>query len=105
MKNYDSRTYSVNDFLEWRDNDQLVLAPKFQRRAVWTDSARSFLLDTIVQGKPIPKIFIRQLVNPKTRKTIREVVDGQQRLRSILSYLKDGFYISKKHNIKGFICS
>ncbi len=24
----------------------------------------------IVQGKPIPKIFIRQFVNPKTRKTI-----------------------------------
>jgi hypothetical protein len=98
MKNFDSRTYSINDFLEWYENDQLVLAPKFQRRSVWTDSARSFLLDTIVQGKPIPKIFIRQSVNPKTRKTIREVVDGQQRLRSILSYLKDGFFISKKHN-------
>jgi len=98
MKNFDSRTYSINDFLEWFENDQLVLAPKFQRRSVWTDSARSFLLDTIVQGKPMPKIFIRQHVNPKTRKTIREVVDGQQRLRSILSFLKDGFFISKKHN-------
>ncbi|MBU1059078.1 MAG: DUF262 domain-containing protein [Proteobacteria bacterium] len=98
MKNFDSRTYSINDFLEWYDNDQLVLAPKFQRRSVWTDSARSFLLDTIVQGKPIPKIFIRQSVNQKTRKTIREVVDGQQRLRSVLSYLKDGFAISRKHN-------
>jgi hypothetical protein len=29
---------------------------------------------------------------------VRDVVDGQQRLRTILSYLKDGFQISKRHN-------
>ena len=98
MKNFDSRTYSINDFLEWEDSSQLELAPKFQRRSVWNDTARSFLIDTIVEGKPIPKVFIRQKLNPTTRKSIREVVDGQQRLRTILSFMKDGFTISKKHN-------
>lgn len=98
MKNFDSRTYSINDFLEWSDNDQLELSPKFQRRSVWTDTARSYLMDTIVCGKPIPKVFIRQKINPQTRKSVREVVDGQQRLRTILSFMKDGFVISKRHN-------
>lgn len=98
MKNFDSRTYSINDFLEWSDNGQLELNPRFQRRNVWTDTARSYLMDTIVRGKPIPKIFIRQKLNVQTRQSIREVVDGQQRLRTILSYLKDGFVISKKHH-------
>ena len=97
-KNFDSRTYSINDFLEWEENGQLELSPKFQRRSVWTDTARSFLMDTIIEGKPIPKVFIRQKLNPQTRKSIREVVDGQQRLRTILSFMKDGFFISKKHN-------
>ncbi|MBB5210530.1 DUF262 domain-containing protein [Microbulbifer hydrolyticus] len=55
-------------------------------------------MDTIVSGKPIPKVFIRQKLNPQTRKSIREVVDGQQRLRTILSFMKDGFVISKRHN-------
>lgn len=100
MKNFDSRTYSINDFLEWYQNDQLELSPKFQRRSVWTDTARSYLMDTIVSGKPIPKVFIRQKINPQTRKSVREVVDGQQRLRTILSFMKDGFTISKKHNSK-----
>ncbi len=100
MKNFDSRTYSINDFLEWEDNNQLELAPKFQRRSVWNDTARSFLMDTIIEGKPMPKVFIRQKLNPQTRKSIREVVDGQQRLRTILSFMKDGFVISKKHNKK-----
>jgi hypothetical protein len=55
-------------------------------------------MDSIVRGKPIPKIFIRQEINPKTKKTMREVVDGQQRLRTIFSFLQDGFKISKTHS-------
>lgn len=98
MKNFDTRTYSINDFLEWYDNNQLELAPKFQRRSVWTDTARSYLMDTILEGKPIPKVFIRQKLNPQTKKSVREVVDGQQRLRTIISYLRDGFTINKRHN-------
>jgi len=30
MKNFDSRTYSINDFLEWDKNNQLELNPRFQ---------------------------------------------------------------------------
>lgn len=100
MKNFDSRTYSINDFLEWNDKKQLQLSPKFQRKSVWTDDAKSYLMDTIIRGKPIPKVFIRQTINVETRQSIREVVDGQQRLRTILSFINDGFVISKKHNEK-----
>ncbi len=100
MKNFDSRTYSVNDFLEWNDKKQLQLSPKFQRKAVWSEDAKSYLMDTIIRGKPIPKIFIRQTINVENRQSIREVVDGQQRLRAILSYINDGFTINKKHNDK-----
>jgi uncharacterized protein with ParB-like and HNH nuclease domain len=55
-------------------------------------------MDTILRGKPIPKIFIRQKLNPTTKTSVREVVDGQQRLRTILSFLEDGFTISNRHN-------
>lgn len=98
MKNFDSRTYSVNDFRGWNDRKELELQPKFQRRSVWSDKARSYLMDSIVRGKPIPKIFIRQDIDPKTKKTVREVVDGQQRLRTIFGFLQDGFKMSKAHS-------
>lgn len=98
MKSYDSRTYSINDFVEWDAAKQLELNPKFQRRPVWTDKAKSFLIDTILRGKPIPKIFIRQKINVTTKTSVREVVDGQQRLRTILSYIKDGFVVSRRQN-------
>lgn len=98
MKSYDSRTYSINDFVEWDSAKQLELNPRFQRRSVWTDKAKSFLIDTILRGKPIPKVFIRQKINVTTKTSIREVVDGQQRLRTILSFIKDGFVVSRKQN-------
>lgn len=98
MKSFDSRTYSINDFVEWERQGQLTLNPAFQRRSVWSDKAKSYLMDTIVRGKPIPKFFIRQMLNVTTKTSIREVVDGQQRLRTILSFIKDGFVITKAHN-------
>ena len=99
MKSFDSRTYNLNDFVEWDSAQQLELNPRFQRRAVWNDKAKSFLIDTILRGKPIPKIFIRQKINVTTKTSTREVVDGQQRLRTILSFIKDGFLVNKNHNI------
>ena len=98
VKSFDSRVYSINDFVEWDRREQLVLNPAFQRRDVWSDKAKSFLMDTIIRGKPIPKVFIRQKLNVTSRTSVREVVDGQQRLRTILSFVKDGFVINRRHN-------
>lgn len=98
MKSYDSRTYSINDFVEWNASKTLELNPKFQRRSVWTEKAKGFLIDTILSGKPIPKVFIRQKINVTTKTSVREVVDGQQRLRTILSFVNDGFVVSKRQN-------
>src|SRR5271157_1193351 len=98
MKTFDSRVYSINDFIEWDKGRQLSLNPAFQRRAVWSEKAKSYLMDTIIRGKPIPKIFIRQKINVTTKTSIREAVDGQQRLRTIISYIKDGFVISRLHH-------
>ena len=95
---FNTRNYSVRDFEEWSERNELVLAPKFQRRDVWNAKAKSYLIDTIIRGKPIPKLYMRQNVAPSTRRTTREIVDGQQRLRTVLTFIKDGFKLSKTHN-------
>ncbi|MDD5153488.1 MAG: DUF262 domain-containing protein [Desulfovibrionales bacterium] len=98
MSNFKPRGYSVNDFLSWNERNELVLQPKFQRREVWSAKAKSHLIDTILRDLPIPIIFVRQNVDPKQRRTIREVVDGQQRLRAIISFANDEFAILKSQN-------
>ena len=98
LQRFDTRKYSVSDLLQWEERSELVLRAKFQRRDVWSDKARSYLIDTILRGKPIPKLYMRQDTNPKTRRTVREVVDGQQRLRTVFAFVRDGFRVYKSHN-------
>jgi len=92
------RPYTVNDFQEWDQRDALVLQPKFQRRLVWLPKPKSYLLDSIVRGFPIPPIYIREILDPDRRKTVREVVDGQQRMQTILDFLDDRSVILSDHN-------
>lgn len=98
MEAQKTKTASINDFREWDNRKELILAPEFQRRKVWGPKARSYLIDTILRGFPIPALYIRQKIDLKTQKTIREVVDGQQRIRAILDYINGKFVISKVHN-------
>src|SRR5437016_12690024 len=98
MQIFKSRPLSVKEVKQMMERGELDLTPDFQRREVWSDKARSFLLDTIVRGKPIPKIYIRTVENTATGKTLNEVVDGQQRLRTVLSFLEDAFPIQKIHH-------
>ena len=102
--------YKVADFLSWRKNESLVLSPYFQRRSVWDKGAKSYLIDTVYRGLPIPIIFLRDRgVNTKTFEPIREVIDGQQRLRTLISFIspdllkdynadRDAFTVTKTHN-------
>ena len=82
-----STQYTVTDFLTWQRNGLLELSPSFQRRPVWTPSAKSFFIDTIAKGLPNPIVFIREITDLKTLEPKRQVVDGQQRLRTVLSYI------------------
>ncbi|MEA3065942.1 MAG: hypothetical protein QOJ27_2394 [Sphingomonadales bacterium] len=90
--------YPVSDFLQWNGADQLVITPKFQRRDVWNPKAKSYLIDTILRRMPIPPIFLRLRTHTNPPRTLREVVDGQQRLRSVLGYIAGTFPILGVHN-------
>jgi hypothetical protein len=98
MKNFDVRAYSISDFLEWKSNNQIELSPDFQRRSVWPEKAKSYLIDTILRGKPIPKVIMTQRM--VDRRVQRIVVDGQQRLRAIYDFVEGNFRISRAHNKK-----
>jgi len=86
----------VADVLEWHEKKQLLLNPHFQRRAVWSMPAKVYLIDTILRDMPIPKVFIRTKVDLLTKKSFREVVDGQQRLRAIIEFAEDAFALTKR---------
>lgn len=88
--------YRIADFLEWHTEKRLVLNPDFQRGSVWTPAARSYLMDSILRKLPIPKVYLRTKIDVTTKKTVREVVDGQQRLRAIIEFADNKFALTKR---------
>lgn len=98
MRTFKPRAFSISDFYAWYNEKQLILNPKFQRRAVWSPQSKSNLVNTILLGLPLPIFFIRTKVDTDTKKATREVVDGQQRLRAIFDFIDNGFPLRKSQN-------
>jgi hypothetical protein len=88
--------YRISDFISWNESKQLILSPAFQRGSVWKPAARIFLIDTILRGLPIPKIYMRTLIDRNRKTSIREVIDGQQRMRAILDFINDKITLSSR---------
>ena len=58
-------TYRVADFLSWQRGSNLNLRPPFQRGSVWSAKAKSFFIDTVVRGFPVPLLFIQDKTDPR----------------------------------------
>jgi len=82
--------YTISQFLESQRQGSLRLRPSFQRGEIWTEKAKSLLIDTVVRGLPIPIILLRRVQNLDTLASELEVVDGQQRLRTLLAFIDPG---------------
>ena len=71
-------------FENYKDGD-LILSPDFQRRYVWNKLKASSLIESIILNIPLPLIFTAEVDDGE------EVVDGQQRLTLIFSYIDGRF--------------
>lgn len=70
----------------FKDN-VIDLAPAFQRGRVWKRKLRQGLVKNILQGRPVPAIFLYK--RPEGSKNTYVILDGKQRLESILLYIGD----------------
>ncbi len=95
---HDVVSYAVNDFIAWEQRNELNLSPSYQRNAVWNEKAKSYLIDTILRGLVIPPVFLKQNFDIDKKITYKEVVDGQQRIRTILEFQDNTFKVSTIHN-------
>lgn len=95
MMNYlNSTTQNIAWFKKTYDDGLLEMHPPFQRNPVWTDKQSSFLMDSILKGYPIPEVYLQEKVDANGR-TITVVVDGQQRISSLLRFISGEFAIDE----------
>ena len=87
-------TFDVANLWSMHRERRLLLRPEFQRNAIWPAAAKSYLIDTLLRGLPIPLIFAYRMSSADTGRPGIAVIDGQQRLSAIFDFLEGTFRLS-----------
>jgi len=87
--------WSLRKLIDFYDGGNLNLNPPYQRGDIWTLPAKKKLIDSIKLEYPLPGFFLYNVEPGKY-----EMVDGQQRTRTILGYSKGLFPDLNKEKIE-----
>lgn len=77
----------IRELITMVSDGTLIPRPEFQRRLVWSRDDKNHFLDTILKGYPFPEIYFADGdVDIETGKGNQLLVDGQQRISTIIQY-------------------
>lgn len=82
-------------FDQWEH--KLLLLPDIQREYVWDNGKASRLIESLILNIPIPVLYFAETPDAKY-----EIIDGHQRVRSIVRYLKNEFALSGLHVLREY---
>lgn len=88
-------TYTIDDICLMMDRHRFLVRPPYQREEVINKIKSSEIIESLLLGIKLPPIFIY-----KNNAGISEVIDGQQRILSILAYLGRGYMNEKGERVK-----
>jgi uncharacterized protein with ParB-like and HNH nuclease domain len=84
---------TISEFYESYLLNKYNFDPEYQRDSVWSEDKKEFLIDSILKNFPIPPIFLKMNLNSSTGKTIYDVIDGKQRLQSIIGFIEGKVFL------------
>ncbi len=95
-------TKDIGLLKQLHDQGQLLLAPEFQRHSVWPRAAKAYLIDSILNDRPIPLLFLQRVSSAQNGRPGYSVIDGQQRLRAIFEYMDGRFSLTESDKNAAF---
>jgi hypothetical protein len=85
--NYKNTEITVDTLISELNQGKIRLNPPFQRPSVWNLKARQRLIKNMLLERPIPALFLFK--RGEDIKTVSYVLDGKQRLESLILYVSD----------------
>ena len=86
------------------DSGSLIINPDFQRKLVWKKQQKFHFIETILMNFPFPEVYVASADIDVENITASEVVvDGQQRLSTIVDYIQGKGDFRKQTRVKGFV--
>lgn len=83
---YKSSIQTISWFHDRYREGTITISPPFQRKPVWAARQKCYLIESILLELPVPEIFLQQKTTPKGETTFA-IVDGQQRIRTVLQFI------------------
>src|SRR5665213_706465 len=83
---YNSTEQTIAWFKDRYKRQELEIKPPYQRRPVWAPRQKSALIESVLLHLPIPEVYVHTTTS-KDGASKYAVVDGQQRIRTILQFL------------------
>lgn len=91
-----STPMTVADYCRAFDRNEIIINKNYQRSdQVWPSQARSFLIETLCNGYPLPKFILNQVYAGRSKEPVKEIVDGQQRTKVITDFFNNTLRLSK----------
>ena len=87
-------TLTIEDVISEMKKSRFLIRPEYQRSEVKNITKASYLMESIMLGINIPPIFVY-----KRGDKVKEVVDGQQRLLTILGFLGRTYINERGENV------
>lgn len=89
--------YTVNEIFVNYLKDKFYVNRRYQRKLVWELKEKRLLIDSMLKKIPLPAILIAQYdLKEDNNFTVLEIVDGMQRLNTIISFVLGEFSILYK---------
>lgn len=85
---YRNAEMKIDQLVSYINEEKINLSPAFQRGRVWAISDRRKLLKNMIEGKPIPSIFLYK--EPVGARYSYNILDGKQRLESLILFIGNG---------------
>lgn len=104
MFNYVNNKRTINEVYTMFKNNELLADDSYQRRLVWLEKDMVRLIETILLNLVIPELFFwKSETDPDTGCSITHIVDGQQRVKSICSFINNDFKLNTQFLISNEI--
>jgi uncharacterized protein with ParB-like and HNH nuclease domain len=86
---------SVSQLVELFKNKMLAPNPEYQRGAVWSDTQKKKLIDSVLRGYQLPLIYLHHIVRDVAghRREDFEIIDGQQRINALYEFSEGAFHV------------
>ena len=86
MAELDSSPRSIQSLYSWYADKKLWVNRRYQRKLVWTLEEKQKLVESVLNGYPIPAILLAE-----READGYEVIDGVQRLHTFMSFIETAF--------------